>query len=66
MRLLLDTHIFIALVEERMRHLPAWIGLEIESSQNDLYLSVARLWEMATNGVSESFLYPPRLSYCPI
>ncbi|WP_075289699.1 type II toxin-antitoxin system VapC family toxin [Pararhizobium arenae] len=47
MRLLLDTHIFIAMVEERMQHLPARIAVELGSPQNDLYLSVATLWEIA-------------------
>ena len=39
---LLDTHIFIALVEERFEDLPAAIRQEVESSNHDLYLSIAR------------------------
>ena len=44
---LLDTHIFIALVEERFEDLPAAIRQEVESSNHELYLSIASLWEIA-------------------
>jgi PIN domain nuclease of toxin-antitoxin system len=44
---LLDTHIFIALVEERFEDLPAAIRREVEASNHELYLSIASLWEIS-------------------
>ena len=44
---LLDTHIFIALVEEQYEDLPAAIRQDVESSNHELYLSIASLWEIA-------------------
>ena len=47
MPLLLDTHIFIALVEGRFGDLPKAIRQEMEGSGQELYLSVASLWEIS-------------------
>lgn len=44
---LLDTHIFIALIETRFKELPPAVRAHIEISENELYLSVASLWEIA-------------------
>ncbi|CAN7306486.1 type II toxin-antitoxin system VapC family toxin [Pararhizobium sp. LjRoot235] len=44
---LLDTHIFIALVEGRFDELPFAVRQEVEASGHVLYLSVASLWEIA-------------------
>ena len=44
---LLDTHIFIALVEERFEDLPSMVRQEVEDSGHALYLSIESLWEIA-------------------
>ncbi|PYE26718.1 PIN domain nuclease of toxin-antitoxin system [Rhizobium sp. PP-CC-3A-592] len=44
---LLDTHIFIALLEGRSEQLPASVRQEIQAKGGALYLSVASLWEIA-------------------
>lgn len=44
---LLDTHIFIALVEDRFKELPFPVRQEVEASGHELYLSAASLWEIA-------------------
>jgi PIN domain nuclease of toxin-antitoxin system len=44
---LLDTHIFIALIEERFEVLPPAIRQEVATLNHELYLSIASLWEIA-------------------
>lgn len=44
---LLDTHIFIALLDSRFNQLPTEIQHEVEAGSGVLYLSVASLWEIA-------------------
>jgi PIN domain nuclease of toxin-antitoxin system len=46
MRLLLDTHTFIWFVEDAPQ-LPANVKNLIENSQNEIFLSIVSLWEMA-------------------
>lgn len=47
MRLLLDTHILLALVERRIVHLPPGIEALLNNPNNEYYLSAASLWEIA-------------------
>ena len=44
---LLDTQIFIALLEGRSEQLPAAILHEVQAERGALYVSVASLWEIA-------------------
>ncbi|WP_275783972.1 type II toxin-antitoxin system VapC family toxin [Pararhizobium gei] len=43
----MDTHIFLAIVEERIATLPLSIREEISNPNGRFYLSVASLWEIA-------------------
>lgn len=47
MRLLLDTHILIAVVEARADDLRPSIGNLLSDADNEFYVSVASLWEIA-------------------
>jgi PIN domain nuclease of toxin-antitoxin system len=47
MRLLLDTHVLIAVVEERTAALPAGIRQRVEGPDDEFHVSVASLWEVA-------------------
>lgn len=47
MRLLLDTHILLAMIETRTDTFAPGIRRLIEQSAGDLYVSVATLWEIA-------------------
>lgn len=44
---LLDTHIFLAIVEERVATLPLSLRQEIANPEAKFHLSVASLWEIA-------------------
>jgi PIN domain nuclease of toxin-antitoxin system len=47
MRLLLDTHIIVSIVNERIADLPVPFGDLVNDADSDLYVSVASLWEIA-------------------
>jgi PIN domain nuclease of toxin-antitoxin system len=47
MRLLLDTHIFLGLIERRMADLPKGIQALLQNPDNECQLSAASLWEIA-------------------
>lgn len=44
MKILLDTHIFLSFIENNNRLSEEW-HLEIENPDNQVYLSVASVWE---------------------
>lgn len=46
MRLLLDTHAFLWMLDAPQR-LPAWIRSAIEDVENDVFVSAASAWEIA-------------------
>ncbi|MCV9961338.1 type II toxin-antitoxin system VapC family toxin [Pararhizobium sp. BT-229] len=43
----MDTHIFLAVIEDRMEALPLRVRQEVDASDDRFYLSVASLWEIA-------------------
>ena len=47
MRLLLDTHIFLALAERRPANLPAVVAAALSEPDGEHFLSAASLWEIA-------------------
>ena len=47
MRLLLDTHIVVSVVNERTADLPAKLRGMLADPQSEFYVSVASLWEIA-------------------
>ena len=47
MRLLLDTHIFLALIERKMANLPAAVAEALSDFDGEHFLSAASLWEIA-------------------
>jgi PIN domain nuclease of toxin-antitoxin system len=47
MRLLLDTHIVLSVVNERTADLPATLRTVLADSESEFYVSVASLWEIA-------------------
>ena len=47
MRLLLDTHVVLSIVNERTADLPARLRGVITDPDSELYVSVASLWEIA-------------------
>ncbi len=47
MRLLLDTHIVLSIVNERTADLPATLRGVLGDSESEFYVSVASLWEIA-------------------
>ena len=47
MRLLLDTHIVVSVVNERTSDLPARLRATLADPESEFYVSVASLWEIA-------------------
>ncbi len=47
MRLLLDTHIFLAMIESRVESFPAGIQNLIKDATSEHHVSVVNLWEIA-------------------
>ena len=47
MRLLLDTHIFLALIGPGVASLPTWVAALLKDDGNEHHLSAASLWEIA-------------------
>jgi len=47
MRLLLDTHVLLALIERGARSLPASVGALLLDRESEHHLSAASLWEIA-------------------
>jgi len=47
MRLLLDTHVLLALIERSTASLPAGIGALLEDASNEYHVGAASLWEIA-------------------
>lgn len=47
MKILLDTHIFLPVIEGQSRTLPASVKRVLESPEAEAYVSVATLWEIA-------------------
>ena len=47
MRLLLDTHVLLALIDGRQTGLPAGVDALLNNPENEHHLSAASLWEIA-------------------
>ncbi len=47
MRLLLDTHIFLAVIEDRRDAIPLALLRRLDDDSTELFLSAASLWEIA-------------------
>jgi PIN domain nuclease of toxin-antitoxin system len=47
MRLLLDTHVLIAVIEEQLARLPPGLRRRLEAPDSDVQVSVVSLWEVA-------------------
>ncbi|MBW9062737.1 type II toxin-antitoxin system VapC family toxin [Rhizobium herbae] len=47
MKLLLDTHIYIAMLKSQPEQFGKQIGALLNASENELFLSAATLWEMS-------------------
>ena len=47
MRLLLDTHIFLALIGSGAAGLPATVAAKVKDQDAEVYLNAASLWEIA-------------------
>lgn len=47
LRLLLDTHVMLAILDERQFSLPPPLRERVLDSENDIYASVVSIWEIA-------------------
>ncbi len=65
MRLLLDTHVLLALIERRSATLPAGIESLLQEPENEHHLSVASLWEIAIKWRQGKLKLRPSLSALP-
>ncbi|SRR5579884_2415944 len=65
MRLLLDTHVLLALIERRSATLPAGIESLLQEPGNEHHLSVASLWEIAIKWRLGKLKLRPSLSALP-
>lgn len=65
MRLLLDTHILLALVEGRIESLPPPVGTLLRDPNNEHHLSAASLWEIAIKTRLGKLALTPSLSSLP-
>ena len=65
MRLLLDTHILLSLMERRIAGLPGGIQALLSGPHNEHYLSAASLWEIAIKSRLGKLRLKPSLSTLP-
>ena len=65
MRLLLDTHVLLALIEGRKAGLPAGVDALLKGSDNEYHLSAASLWEIAIKRRLGKLRLTPKLSTLP-
>ena len=65
MRLLLDTHVLLALIEGRKASLPAGVDALLKDPDNEHHLSAASLWEIAIKWRLGKLRLTPKLSALP-
>jgi len=65
MRLLLDTHVLLALIEDRLVGLPAPVEDLLKDPDSEHHLSAASLWEIAIKSRLGKLRLTPRLSLLP-
>jgi PIN domain nuclease of toxin-antitoxin system len=65
MRLLLDSHVLLALIEGRNAGLPAGIDALLKDPNNEHHLSAASLWEIAIKRRLGKLKLTPKLSALP-
>jgi PIN domain nuclease of toxin-antitoxin system len=65
MRLLLDTHILLALIERRMAGLPTGVQALLRHPDNEHHLSAASLWEIAIKSRLGKLRLRPSLNALP-
>ena len=65
MRLLLDTHVLLALIEHRMASLPPSVEALLKDPNNEHHLSAASLWEIAIKWRVGKLRLTPSLSSLP-
>lgn len=65
MRLLLDTHVLLALIERGMASLPAGVEALLKDPNNEHHLSAASLWEIAIKWRLGKLRLTPSLSSLP-
>ncbi|MDD4933676.1 MAG: type II toxin-antitoxin system VapC family toxin [Methylacidiphilaceae bacterium] len=65
MRLLLDTHVFLALIEERLVALPDAVERLLKDPRSEYYLSAAGVWEIAFQSRLGKLNLTPRLGSLP-
>jgi PIN domain nuclease of toxin-antitoxin system len=65
MRLLLDTHVLLALIEDRLVGLPAAVEGLLKDPDSEYHLSAASLWEIAIKSRLGKLKLTPRLSSLP-
>jgi PIN domain nuclease of toxin-antitoxin system len=65
MRLLLDTHVLLALIEGRKAGLPAGVDALLKDPDNEHHLSAASLWEIAIKSRLGKLRLTPELGTLP-
>jgi PIN domain nuclease of toxin-antitoxin system len=65
MRLLLDTHVLLALIEGRKASLSAGVDALLKDPENEHHLSAASLWEIAIKWRLGKLRLTPKLSALP-
>ena len=65
MRLLLDTHVLLALIDGRKASLPAGVDALLKDPDNEQHLSAASLWEIAIKLRLGKLRLTPKLSALP-
>ena len=65
MRLLLDTHVLLGLIERRMAGLPTGVQALLRDPDNEHHLSAASLWEIAIKSRLGKLRLRPSLNALP-
>ena len=65
MRLLLDTHVLLALIEHRLTGMPAGVQAFLSDPDNEHHLSAASLWEIAIKSRLGKLRLRPSLDALP-
>src|ERR1700733_13642532 len=65
MRLLLDTHILLSLIERRIGALPTGVQALLRDPDNEYHLSAASLWEIAIKSRLGKLRLRPSVSALP-
>jgi PIN domain nuclease of toxin-antitoxin system len=65
MRLLLDTHVFLAVIEGHKASLPAALDALLKDPENEHHLSAASLWEIAIKWRLGKLRLTPKLAVLP-